>query len=221
MELKKNLYAFIWRDARANNCNTYFVNGKVPLLIDPGHRAFFPRVRAELAQQGHDIGKTGLVIPTHGHPDHMEALDAFADLPALKAIHEQEAAFLKTMRERLHALMGSDPLDTAFDFFLREGSLQVGDLSLEILHTPGHSPGSVCLYWPEARALFSGDLLFASGVGRTDIPGGNGAQLKESICRLEALSVEYLLPGHGDPVQGSEAVKKNFQLVKALYFDYV
>jgi len=82
------------------------------------------------------------------------------------------------------------------DFYLGEGDLEVGEHRFQILHTPGHSPGSVSVYWPERKALFTGDVLFPGGLGRTDLPGGNGAQLKESIRRLaelDAVQNTYLL----------------------------
>jgi glyoxylase-like metal-dependent hydrolase (beta-lactamase superfamily II) len=68
---------------------------------------------------------------------------------------------------------------------------------LSIFHTPGHSPGSATLYWPAQKALFTGDLIFKEGFGRTDLPGGDSATLKESIKRMAELDVELLLSGHG------------------------
>lgn len=221
MKLTKDLFAFVWRDPRANNCNTYVVSGGLTLLIDPGHAAYLRRLEQEMARQGLDPRKVGLVIATHAHPDHMEGAEAFGRLSARVAIHEEEAAFAGPLQDAFYRSQGFSPPNLAFSFFLREGDLKVGDHTFQVLHTPGHSPGSVVLYWPEEKALFTGDVLFAGGLGRTDLPGGNGAKLKESIRRLEALDVEWLLPGHGDVLKGKEAVEKNFQAVKATYFDYI
>ncbi len=89
---------------------------------------------------------------------------------------------------------------------------------MQVIHTPGHSPGSVSLYWHEKKALFTGDVVFKQGVGRTDLPGGNGEILKESIKRLSHLDVEEMLPGHGEIVSGGELVKTNFQEIERLWF---
>ena len=86
------------------------------------------------------------------------------------------------------------------------------------IHWPGHSPGSATLYWPAQKALFTGDLIFKEGFGRTDLPGGDSATLKASIKRLTDLDVEWLLSGHGDIIAGAEAVRKNFEDIEQFYF---
>jgi glyoxylase-like metal-dependent hydrolase (beta-lactamase superfamily II) len=107
------------------------------------------------------------------------------------------------------------------DFFLKEGDLTLDGLELSIFHTPGHSPGSATLYWPAQKVLFTGDLIFKEGFGRTDLPGGDSATLKESIKRMADLDVELLLSGHGDIIAGAEAVRKNFQDIEQFYFAYI
>lgn len=221
MELAPNLHAFLWRDTRVNNCNAYLITGGVPILVDPGHAAYLRGVEEELALLRMSARDVGLVFLTHGHPDHLEGAAAFSSLPARVTIHEEEAAFVASRHNSLYRAQGLNPPEVTFDFFLREGDLRVGDHAFQVLHSPGHSPGSVCLYWPERKALFTGDVVFAQGVGRTDLPGGDGRKLKESILRLAELDVEWLLPGHGGPVKGREAVRKNFETVERMYFDYI
>ncbi len=104
------------------------------------------------------------------------------------------------------------------DFYLREGNLKLGNIDLLIYHTPGHSPGSLCLYWPKKKALISGDVVFYGGVGRTDFAGGNSSQLKQSIQRLSQLEIEILLPGHGEIIMGRNSVLQNFNFIRANYF---
>ena len=104
---------------------------------------------------------------------------------------------------------------------MKEGDLSINGLDFRVFHTPGHSPGSISLYWPEKKALFTGDLVFKEGLGRTDLPGGNGAKLKESINRLAELDVEWLLTGHGDFISGSREVKRNFKEIEQFWFAYV
>ena len=94
-------------------------------------------------------------------------------------------------------------------------------LDLKVFHTPGHSPGSVCLYWTQQKALFSGDLVFKEGIGRTDLPGGDGAKLKESIKKLVNLEIDWLFPGHGNMISGKEEVRSNFNEIENFWFKHI
>jgi glyoxylase-like metal-dependent hydrolase (beta-lactamase superfamily II) len=94
-------------------------------------------------------------------------------------------------------------------------------MKFQVIHAPGHSPGSICIYWPQEKTLITGDVLFYQGIGRTDLPGGNGQTLKESIKSLSRLDVEHLLPGHGEVVSGRELVKRNFSEVERVWFQYI
>jgi len=219
MQILDRLYAFIWSDPTANNCNTYLVDSEKRILVDPGHYHLFGNVRENLARLSLSPRDIDLVIVTHCHPDHMEALKVFADTDAMIAIHGAEMDFMRTMAPHYGELLG------VFDFephiLLQEGDMRVGNVAFQILHTPGHSPGSICLYWPETKALFTGDVVFKQGVGRTDVPGGSGEALKESIKRIAALEVDHLLPGHGDTLSGRELVKANFTEIESFWFAYL
>jgi glyoxylase-like metal-dependent hydrolase (beta-lactamase superfamily II) len=139
----------------------------------------------------------------------------------LFTLHEAEWQWVATIGKPMSASFGIDIDDFRPDFYLKEGTLELDGLELTIIHTPGHSPGSVTLYWPAQKALFTGDLVFKEGVGRTDLPGGDGSLLKESIKGLMNLDVEWLLSGHGEIIGGAEKVKKNFKDVESFYFEYV
>jgi hydroxyacylglutathione hydrolase len=107
-------------------------------------------------------------------------------------------------------------------FYLVDGELNLGkQLTLQVINTPGHTPGSISLYWAEKRLVITGDLLFYGGVGRTDF-GGDGKELKQSIERLMELDIEYVLPGHstemGSIIQGRDKVQENFTAIRASYF---
>jgi glyoxylase-like metal-dependent hydrolase (beta-lactamase superfamily II) len=134
--------------------------------------------------------------------------------PTLFAMGEEEYAFI-----RKHA--GNYFRIPEPDFFLAEGDLHIGTELFQVLKTPGHTPASICLYWPARKALFTGDVLFNQGIGRTDLPGGNGSMLKASIEQLSALDVDYLLTGHGDPVIGKKAVQANFKVIRDQWFPYL
>jgi hydroxyacylglutathione hydrolase len=213
MEIVKDLEAFVWRNPRANNCNAYLIRGEKNILVDPGHLHLFDHVRRGLSALELTPEQMDLIVITHGHPDHLEAALLFKS-PTLMAISFAEMEFFREWNSKYG--MG----DSAFkaDFFLQEGDLKIGSHSFQVLSTPGHSPGSICLYWPEKKALFSGDVVFSQGLGRTDLPGGNGALLKESIQRLAALDIEILLSGHGEVIKGKKAVQDNFKMIEDYWF---
>jgi glyoxylase-like metal-dependent hydrolase (beta-lactamase superfamily II) len=80
-------------------------------------------------------------------------------------------------------------------------SVLAGNRRLEVIHTPGHMPGAICLYERQDKILFSGDTVFPDGgFGRTDLPGGESRKLVESLARLAMLKVDFILPGHMEPV---------------------
>ncbi|MEW6672613.1 MAG: MBL fold metallo-hydrolase [Thermodesulfobacteriota bacterium] len=221
MKLFEPLHAFIWESMTANNCNAYFIDGPTRILIDPGHLNLFGHVETGLKQLRIGIEDIGLVVCTHAHPDHMEAVRLFAKTSAMATLHEIEWQFVQSMKQHIMAVLGLDPDSLAPGFFLKEGDLSVNGLDFQVLHTPGHSPGSVSLYWPDKKALFTGDLVFKEGIGRTDLPGGDGEQLKKSIKRLAGLDVEWILPGHGEIVSGAEAVQANFSEIENYWFKYI
>jgi len=219
MQIVENLHAFLWLDPTTNNCNTYFINGQKRILIDPGHVHLSGQMRAHLAALSLGPEDMDLVIVTHGHPDHMEGVQLFSETPALIAFPQIELEFIKNQAPHYGQSMGWS--DFAPDFLLREGDLNVGDFRFQVIQTPGHSPGSVCLYWPDQKVLFTGDVVFNQGVGRTDLPGGDGQLLKQSIRTISRLDVDYLLSGHGDPVAGRDHVNANFSAIERMWFSYL
>lgn len=219
MKLVDNLYAYVWR-GEDNNCNSYlFANalkGGGHVLIDPGHittpmyrQPGWERLVQEMVGDGLDAAAVGLVILTHAHTDHSEAAGLIRkEHGALVAASEIES--------RMYQRMGG-----AVDVYLEEGELllgQNGRMKLEILLSPGHSPGHITIYWPEQKVLITGDVVFFRSTGRVDLPGGSAAALKQSIEKLSELDVEYLLCGHpyGHPgvIEGKTAVRQNFDFIK-------
>jgi len=220
MQIIDNIYGFMWKSMSANNCNTYLIDGPTRILIDPGHRNLFGHVQQGLMKLDLTLEDIGLIICTHAHPDHIEAVQRFKKTSVLTTLHHKEWHFLKTMAPHVRASMGfnSDSLEP--DFFLKEGDISINNVELKVLHTPGHSPGSISLYLPAIKLLFTGDLVFKGGIGRTDLPGGNGSLLKESLKKLKEFEIEWLLPGHGDIISGSEEVRTNFIHLQQLWPGY-
>jgi len=139
------------------------------------------------------------LLNTHGHFDHIAANAQLRQVfPAPLGVHPADRDLLATGGGA--ALFGLyDIPSSAPDLELHDGViLEVGCLHLQVLHTPGHTPGSVCLYCAEENAVFTGDTLFAGSVGRTDLPGGDARQLTASLRRLLTLPAETrVFPGHG------------------------
>lgn len=132
-----------------------------------------------------------LIVATHAHPDHIGAVWAIKhEFPQAKfLLHKDELPILRDVR-----LSVPNP-----DGFLKEGkfSLPTTHYPLSIIHTPGHSPGGICLLGN--NFIFTGDTLFAQGVGRTDFPYGNGKQLLQSLKKLSKLPGDLIIyPGHGE-----------------------
>ncbi len=179
--------------------NCYIVgceDTKEGAIIDPGGDA--KRILAEVERLGLEIK---YVINTHGHFDHTLAnKEVVKATGAPLAIHSADAPTLtKGGGAFFFGIMSkaSPPADT----MLEEGQvLTIGKIELKVLHTPGHSPGSICLYSEEEGVLFDGDVLFNMGMGRYDLPGGDYRVLMDSIHRLLALPDETTVyPGHGPP----------------------
>ncbi len=222
MKLLEDLYCYPWENVMENNCNTYFIDGRVRTLIDVGHQHHLESLFERMQQDGVNGEDIDLIISTHSHSDHFEGNRNFIHQKTKMAIHREEEKFLEGPEgQQILAMFGMKKPEYRIDFYLKEGELNLGKKALQIYLTPGHSPGSICLYWPEMKVLVTGDLIFDQGVGRTDFPGGDGRLLKKSIERMSKLETEYLLPGHGNIICGKEEVQKNFMFVAGTYFNYL
>ncbi|MFC1980116.1 MBL fold metallo-hydrolase [Chloroflexota bacterium] len=186
----------------ATNC--YIVgseSSKEGMIIDPGDGA--EAILKSVKELELDIKD---IVMTHGHLDHIGALKALKETTGSEvAIHADDAFYLQD--RPMSAAFGFTYPDTPPpDRLLKDGdSVDIGELHFTVLHTPGHSPGCICLLGE--GILFSGDTLFNYGIGRTDFPGGSYEQLMNSIhTRLMALPDDTkVYPGHGpDTTIGTE-----------------
>lgn len=139
------------------------------------------------------------IILTHCHHDHSGgAKEVALACNARIAIHEDDAPLLGNSYTTVSHLFGEEALQIEPDILLKGGEMIKG---LEVIHTPGHTPGSICLYHKDSESLFSGDTVFQDGgFGRTDFYGGNMQHLIASIRKLSRLKVSIMYPGHGDVV---------------------
>jgi glyoxylase-like metal-dependent hydrolase (beta-lactamase superfamily II) len=221
VELTKDLFIYPWTDFSVNNCNTFMIGGENTILIDTGLDACLKGVLDNIKRDGFDTDKIELIITTHSHPDHFDGIRSFMQNDIRLALHPEEDKFLKETGMGFYNMFGLQLPEYRVDLSLQEGEFKLKNTVFEIYHTPGHSPGSISIYWPEKKALIVGDVIFQAGVGRTDFPGGDGNLLKQSIEKLSKLDVEYLLPGHGDIVQGKDNIKRNFDYVAEVYFNLI
>ncbi len=139
-----------------------------------------------------------LIVSTHRHWDHIGDNAAVADATGAQiAAHTLDRHGLEDPQPNM-APFPIPPSVPAID--LAEGSeIRFGEITLEVLHTPGHTEGSVCLVTKSERLVLTGDTLFAGGWGRTDLPGGSEEQIIESLARLSGMEDDLrVLPGHGD-----------------------
>ncbi len=140
-----------------------------------------------------------LIVSTHGHWDHIGDNAAVAEHTGAEiAVHPLDRSRLTDPKPVLSAPFELVPSIPAVEL-AEGGEIQFGEIRLTVLHTPGHTEGSVCLLSRDEGLLFSGDTLFAAGWGRVDLPGGDEAAMVRSLARLSELedAVE-VLPGHGN-----------------------
>jgi len=165
--------------------NCYILcNGADCLIIDPGYEA-----RAILSFMEKQGLIPGAILLTHGHFDHVGAVKELAAETGCRV-------FLCDQDLSMPPMMTAGPLFYT-DTYAEGDCLTLAGMSFRVLHTPGHTPGSVCLLFE--NALFCGDTLFAGSCGRTDLPGGSTAALRASLQRLASLEGDCTVyPGHGE-----------------------
>lgn len=193
--------------------NCYLVYEKrEAVVIDPGADA--KEIMDTLSKN--DLKLTHILL-THGHYDHIGAVQELKDMTGAKiCIHMEDADMLKSARKNLSILIGTPAVTYSPDIFLYDGQvIETGGMSISVIHTPGHTPGGVCFAIGEN--LFTGDTLFNRSVGRTDFPGGSSLELGRSMNeKLKKIDINYIIyPGHG-PFTTLDYEKKNNPFMKGM-----
>ncbi|RJR24317.1 MBL fold metallo-hydrolase [Candidatus Microgenomates bacterium] len=192
------------------NANCYLVynsQNKNCIIIDPGDEGNFLSERVIFLKLN-----PLLIVATHGHFDHVLAtgeLQTNFKIPF--AINFKDLFLLKNSKNSASYWLNSKviilPPDPSIDLE-KEENISLEGMSFNIIKTPGHTPGSVCLHFPQEKVIFSGDTLFEQGIGRTDFSYSSEKDYKDSIKRFSEIDPYTIVyPGHGSPVLLKEALQ--------------
>jgi len=166
------------------------------IVVDPGEN--IPEILSRLEKHGLTLRQ---IVITHAHIDHIGGAAQLKKATGAPVLLNQKDLGLLNIMEIQAGWLGVPTPEVAPPDASAEDGLAIGLSSLpaEVLHTPGHTPGSICLFFPNQHLLLAGDTLFAGSIGRTDLPGGDGRQILRSLRdRLLVLpDATRVLPGHG------------------------
>lgn len=197
VELKPNLY---WMKGNGTGSHSYVIKGDYKnVLIDSGLDRNFPALQQSLLSLGLKVRDIDIVINTHEHFDHIGANRYFQE-HALIAAH-RFAAIKITVEDRYVTMYQSgdlnEPLLKVHLWLENRSRFDLGNYSLEIIHTPGHTSGSICIYELNHRMLFTGDTVFAGGTLSYISESGSLGDYINSIEMLSTRKISNLYPGHG------------------------
>jgi len=195
------------------NCAIVWGEAKQALVIDPGHDA--TDIEAVLRQNGLTVAA---YLLTHGHADHLCALaELHAARPAPVYIHAEDYKWAFGVQNQIPPYYPV-PGKPATEFIHPETSRDwtISDLRFQCTETPGHTKGCVCYYFEQEKVIFTGDTLFKGTCGRTDLPGGDGRILAQSLKKLATLPDDVTVyPGHNESTTIGYEKKTNFFMQQA------
>jgi len=215
-KIKYNLYLIPAGRSSIIDCNVIVIGYKDDFaLVDTGNGEFSKQKIETLKQQGFELKNCSQLILTHIHFDHINGVH---DFQRPVKMHKDDAEEVEKKNQT--AIFGNEVFKDMsiaagmhFKSFPIEQKLTDGEeLSIagqkwQVLHTPGHTKGSMCLFEEKTRTLISGDTLFANAIGRTDLYSANPEHMKETLERLKTLKIKTLLPGHGQTVEVDTAAR--------------
>ncbi len=225
-KIMDGLYWIVAREGMLPDSNIYLVKeGERFTIFDAGIPTYFKHTTAAIEELGFSISQLNRIILTHSHLDHSGSVPLF--LKEVKDtelwVSRQEGEYLEKGDDSVvyARLLGQRLEPIPVGRKLEEGEvIKAGDFTFQVLHTPGHSIGSLCFFEPNHKILITGDVVFRQGsFGRVDLPTGNPQQLVASITRLAQLPVEILLPGHMNIAtsNGQSEIQLSLQYAKQIF----
>ena len=192
MRIRNGVY--LYKEKGTLDANTYVIKDELTVLIDPGLENYLGQRLKEMQGDGIDPKDIDVIAITHLHPDHCGATAALKEVSGAKvALHPLQVDYLDIMAEESRKFLGVGIAKKFSADLVLEEWLRLGSTELKVIHTPGHSPGSICFYSEDTKILICGDLVFEQGIGRTDLPSGDMKELKNSLETVSALDTELLV----------------------------
>lgn len=201
-------------DAGIYGVNCYILaddKNMMAAVIDPGGDA--DKISAIIEENDLTLK---YIILTHGHADHIAAVIELKNKYKSEIIiHAMDSELIKDSSLNYSVQMGMDAVGFEADILIHDNDkIEIGEIVLNVVHTPGHTKGSICLTTDDI--MFTGDTLFAGSMGRTDLHGGSEDQMKKSLRKLKNLENDYtILPGHGPASKLSKEKLTNPYLVNS------
>jgi len=207
------------------SCTSYAILGtKMNVLVDSGINQSYGILKRDLKEIGVNISDLNLVISTHEHVDHFGANRYLQNKVPVTA-HRYAATKIISADDEvlLCRAHGHNPKGYHVHFWLENMNvIDMGDWFLKILHTPGHTSGSICIYEPRKKILISGDTVFARGTISDISSSGSYGEYINSLARLNTMKIDLLLPGHGTISKNvEEDIKKAIHNAKQKHEEFL
>jgi glyoxylase-like metal-dependent hydrolase (beta-lactamase superfamily II) len=194
MEISPGIHIF---EGEGVCSNIYLIDEEI--LVDTGILGGFEAILDEMKSENIDFSKISVIINTHGHYDHIGGNKEFKKLTNARiCAHRLAAKKIESGKGSCFEIFRGEPAISKVNSHLETGNQIVSKRhAFNVVHTPGHTDGGICLYEPERKILISGDTLFSDSIGRTDLPTGSLLDMVRSLKKIKKMQIDLLLPGHG------------------------
>lgn len=211
-KIEEGLWFFEWQGYE-NNGNTVIMGKNPEIIVDSGHFHLLGSLLVAMDEEELGVDSAKAVLFTHSHPDHFDSAGLLYQAGLKVGMHPKEREYLFGNGGALFGFFGAEVPEIDIEILLDAGEITVDGLDLRVFLTPGHSPGSVCLYWKDRKAMVVGDVIFPGGAfGRCDFPGGSYNILLDSFKVFDDIDIKYLLSGHGPAINGKSTVQDSINL---------
>ncbi|MEA3229435.1 MAG: MBL fold metallo-hydrolase [archaeon] len=195
--------------------NIYLIKKKI--LIDTGLGTHQKMLKEAFKKLDLDFSDIERIIFTHAHYDHINGRSLFKK--AKTAIHKEDAKIIETgdSLKSCAFAFGKTLKPQKIDLKLEDSDIiRIDNIKLDVIHTPGHTEGSICLHDKKEKIIFTGDTIFSDAIGRTDLPNSIPSEMNESLKKLKELDITVILPGHGSIID--KDAKKQINNMLHTYF---